>query len=159
MAADEPTKNPDDQQAESDEEQTDEAAEARAESVESDSPDEPVEISRGDGHHNYHYATAEISERGGFIPIWLVLTVLFFVTFGVVYAIHYWNVKDPLEPISGQQQTIRGVAEPSTTPVLDRLNEYVTVESAAIACVGLAILIGGSLYALRRRRERLGQAH
>lgn len=157
MPADEPTKDPDEQQLESDAEQTDESAEA--ESVEGDSPDEPAEVSRGDGHHNYHYATAEISERGGFIPIWLVITVLFFITFGVVYAIHYWNVKDPLEPISGQQQTIRGVAEPSTTPVLDRLNEYVTVESAAVACAGLAVLIGGSLYVVRRRRERLGQAH
>ncbi|MCG3181618.1 MAG: hypothetical protein BIFFINMI_04016 [Phycisphaerae bacterium] len=56
------------------------------------------EQSRRDEQHNYYYATAEITERSGIFPKWMMAVVAFFVIFAVVYVMRYWHGANDIEP-------------------------------------------------------------
>jgi hypothetical protein len=63
-----------------------------------DPPAEEPEVSRHDEDHNYYYASAEITERSGIFPKWMMVLIAFFVVFGVLYIYYNWDGGDPYEP-------------------------------------------------------------
>lgn len=160
--ADKKTDGQDTPETQSSDEAGDQPAEAEAETEpEASTPQgdaarvaagEPAEVSRHDEDHNYHYAGAEISERSGFVPLWMVLTVLFFILFGVFYAITHWDAGS-VEPPSAQAQKQVGQLD---APVahdpqwVQAAKQYGTVANLFIATLVIAIAL--TFYQLFRRK-------
>ena len=39
----------------------------------------------------YHYETADIRERKGHVPFWLIIVTIGLLTWGVYYLVFYWH--------------------------------------------------------------------